>query len=426
MNDSAAEPNSAPQQARTRFSLVTGEFFVNLSRGAMTLSLGYFLFRLTHSVWAFALACLAELGMTLLLRAASGRTVEAWGAKPALVIAGAALSLVLCGVSLAGDLYAYSVWLALAVALMLSVIRVFQSAAGYAAVVIHAGGQVESTNSLISIALQTGQLAGVLAAGITLELLSLNALCLVAGLSYLAATACYVLLPHADHKPRGIAAGALDLKADDIPPTLKLYGVLAALDFGLVGVFNLVLAPAVAAAFGGSPRWMSILDVNFAIGAIVTGFLLVKFTAWCRGRRWLPSVLSAATGVLSFLALFLQKGVPLYAVIFLFGFASTASYMFWTSVSQVETEARLSGRVGALKAVYNSLALAVAAILLTAATVLDKQLILPAALAVGALSLLTSLLILAKLGRVSRPHSTPAAPLRHAPGPSRDSARHGA
>jgi predicted MFS family arabinose efflux permease len=389
--------------ARMRFSLVTGEFFVNLSRGAMTLSLGYFFYRLTNSVWAFALACLAELGMTLVLRRASGRLVEAWGARPALVTAGAALALVLCAVSLAGDLYAYSVWLALAVALLLSVIRVVQSAAGYAAVVIYAAGRVEATNSLISIALQTGQLAGVLIAGVTLELLSLNMLCLFAGLSYLAATACYALLPHAGAKP--LPAGAARAAHDDterIPPALKLYAVLAALDFGLCGVFNLLLAPAVAAAFGNSPRWMSILDVNFAVGAIVAGFVLVRFTAFSRARRWLPSLLSIGSGILCFVALFHFKGAPLFLLVFLFGFASTASYMFWTSVSQMETEARLSGRVGAFKSVCNSLALALAAILLTAATVADRQLILAAAVVAGMLSTACAVAMLLKLRGAAR------------------------
>jgi hypothetical protein len=76
--------------------------------------------------------------------------------------------------------------------------------------------------------------------------------------------------------------------------------------------------------------------------------------------------------------------------------------MFWTSVSQMETEARLSGRVGAFKSVCNSLALALAAILLTAATVADRQLILAAAVVAGVLSTACAVAMLLKLRGAAR------------------------
>lgn len=393
----------------TRSYLVPGEFFVNLSRGAMTLSLGYFLYRLTGNVWAFAMASITELLMALLLRTVSASTVDGMGARRVMVFACLALGAILGAVSLAGDLYGYNVWLALSVALVLSIIRVFQNAAGYAAVVIHAGQRVESINSALSVALQVGQLMGVVLAGATLELMTLNTLCLLTGLSYLAAALCYLRLPVMPRATRiNTHTGAVAREPISLP--LKLYGVLATFDFALAGVFNLLLAPAVATAFGGAPRWMTILDLNYTIGAIGSGLLLVGFSARFRGARWFPSLFSSLMGLACFFSMFHQKGVLLYLAVFLFGFASTSSYMFWTSISQSETPSHMSGRVGAMKSVFNSLALALASIVLTAATNVDKSLLLPFALAFSMLTLMCGLLINDYLARTSRGQALTAGP----------------
>lgn len=385
----------------TRSYLIPGEFFVNLSRGAMTLSLGYFLYRLTGNVWAFAMASITELLVALLLRSVSASTVDGLGARRVMVFACLALGVILGAVSLAGDLYGYNVWLALAVALVLSIIRVFQNAAGYAAVVIYAGQRVESINSALSVALQVGQLMGVVLAGATLELMTLNTLCLLTGLSYLAAALCYLRLPEVPRAPRASTRADTPARVPIALP-LKLYGVLATFDFALAGVFNLLLAPAVAMAFGGAPRWMTILDLNFTAGAIGSGLLLVGFSARFRSARWFPSLFSSLTGLICFFSMFHQKGLLLYLAIILFGFASTSSYMFWTSISQSETPPHMSGRVGAMKGLFNSLALALASIMLTAANIVDKSLLLPFALAFSVVTLLCSLLINDYLARASR------------------------
>ncbi|MBA3772239.1 MAG: hypothetical protein H0X13_07090 [Ramlibacter sp.] len=395
--------------APTRLSLVGGEFLVNLSRGAMTLSLGFFLYRLTGNVWAFALASITELFVALLLRNVSANAVDGLGARRVMMVACLSLAAILGAVSLAGDLYGYNVWLALAVALLLSIIRVFQNAAGYAAVVVYAGNRIESINSALSVALQAGQLAGVIVAGATLELMTLNTLCLLTGLSYLGAALFYRRLPVVARIPRpAVHPGAPD--RERIPLHLKLYGVLATFDFALAGVFNLLLAPAVAAAFGGAPRWMTILDVNYTAGAIFSGMLLVAFSARCRSFRWFPSLFSSLMAIACFLALYHQKGVLLYLVVFLFGFASTSSYMFWTSISQSETPAQLSGRVGAMKGIFNSLALALASMMLTIANIADQSLLLPFALAFCAMTLVGALLIVEYLSRASRSRPAVAGP----------------
>lgn len=377
-------------------ALVAGELFTNLARGAATLSLALYLYRLTGNVWAGALACLAELAVSLLLRRACGSLVDRAGARTVLGAGSALLALLFAPLWLVGDLYAYSVVLALAVALLACSLRTFTAAAGYAAVVLYARGREDATNSALGIAMQAGQFGGMALAGLVLEMGSINLVGLAVGGSYALATLCYLLLPARRAAApaattESAAIGLFRLMQDH--PVLARCSLLGALDFALVGVFNLLLAPVVAVAFGDAPRWMAILDATFTVGALAGGALLPLAWKHARPHGWSVSLLSCATAGCALLAMVSTSGVLLYASLLLFGLAVNVSYMFWMTAAQTATPPGLGGRVGAMRTVVNGFALALASAVIAALGPLDSGRLLALALTLPSVFLVMALVL---------------------------------
>lgn len=344
------------------YPLIAGEFFTNVGRGATLLSLALYLYRLTGNVWAIAIACLSELVLSLLLRKLSGTLIDGFGARLVLAASAAMLALLFLPLPFAGDLYRYNVALALLLALAMNALRIVSSAASYAGVVSYARGREESVNSALAVSMQAGQFGGMALAGLTLELGSVNLAGLAIACSYALAALCFAALPA---RAAGATGGAPQARAKtsllatlSAHPQLARYSLLGALDYALVGVFNLVLAPVVALAFAGAARWMGILDAIFTVGALAGGAALALIWKRMQRQGWLISMLSCATAAAALLSMVTLKGMPLYACVLLFGFTVNVSYMFWMTSAQTVTPVEDAGRIGAMRTVVNGLALA--------------------------------------------------------------------
>lgn len=391
-------------------ALVAGELFTNIGRGATTLSLALYLYRLTGNVWASALACLSELAVSLLLRRACGSLIDRAGARTVLGAGSAMLALLFAPLWLVGDPYAYSVVLALAVALLACSLRTFTAAATYAAVVVYARGREDATNSALGIAMQVGQFGGMAMAGLMLELGSIKLVGLAVGASYALATLCYLLLP----VRRTVAAAAATAPVATIGlfallqanPVLARCTLLGALDFALVGVFNLLLAPVVAVAFGDAPRWMAILDATFTVGALAGGALLPLVWKHARAHGWIVSLLSCAAAGSGLLAMLGASGVPLYASLLLFGLAVNVSYMFWMTAAQTVTPPEHGGRVGAMRTVVNGFVLALASAVIAASGELDAERLPALALALPLAFLVMALVLAVPAWRAPPPRAS--------------------
>ena len=353
-----------PSRHRSQHALWAGEWLTNIGRGAVSLSLAYYLFRLTGSIWAFAIACLSELVLAMALRRVCAASIRSYGPRRVLILAATGLCAILLPPVFAGDLLDYSVYLGLGAALCMNAMRVFVSAATYAAVVQYAATRIEATNAGLGVALQVGQFGGMVLAGATLEWASFNHLALFAALSYGLAAIAYAALPiqavdipsETPSAESGSLLGAVRHNAEAV--RLSLVG---ATDFALVGLFNLLLAPVVVAIHAGAPRWMMLLDVSFTIGALFASALFVRVGARLSRRPWLASVLSLTAAVVAFHAI--VRGAPAYSLTAtaIFGTTVTASYLFWMSRAQAETPADAAGAVGALRNILNGAMLALVA-----------------------------------------------------------------
>lgn len=378
--------------------LIAGEFFTNVGRGAATLSLAWYWYRLTGNVWAVALASLSELAMSLLLRRASGVLIDRASARRVLGGASALLAALFLPLPLAGDLYSYSIVLGLLLALAANALRTLTSAATYAGVVTYARGREDAVNSAMTIAMQAGQFCGMAVAGLTLELGTINLAGLAVGCSYALAALCYPVLPALQ------AAGASDTKAPALAderlfamlrahPMLARYSLLGALDFALVGAFNLILAPVVTLAFAGEARWMGVLDATFTVGALLGGAVLPLVWKRMVQRGWAVSLLSCGAATCALYAMSSAKGPLLYACLLLFGVAVNVSYMFWMTAAQTVTPAEFSGRIGAMRTVVNGCALTVASAAIASISPLSMDKLLWLALALPLVCLMAALLL---------------------------------
>ena len=358
-----------PHQGSQR-ALWTGEWLMNIGRGAVSLSLAYYLFRLTGSIWAFAIACLSELVLAMLLRRVCASAIHRFGPRRVLVSAAVGLCAILLPPVFAGDLFDYSVYLGLGAALCMNAMRVFVSAATYAVVVQHTPTRIEATNAGLGVALQIGQFGGMLLAGATLAWAGFNLLALFAALAHAAAAVAYATLSSRADPAEVVPDAANEVGGEvgaDLSGLLRYHAnvvrlsLIGAVDFALVGLFNLLLAPVVVAVHGGAPHWMMLLDVSFTIGALFASALFVRVSALLSRRAWLASAASLTTAAVAFHAIVGATPVISLPATAMLGMTVTASYLFWLSRAQAVTPVDAAGAVGALRNILNGAMLALVA-----------------------------------------------------------------
>ena len=152
--------------------LVGGEFFNNLARGLFTLALGMMLYQITDGLMAFAFAFASEFVLSLLLQGISGSITDRYSPKKVLVTTGAVLSSVflLC-VIVQLLMPTNDLVILFTLAIGINLCRPFFRAATFSIVPeVVEKSQFEKVNGYTSMALQIGQIGGMVLAGVLLEL----------------------------------------------------------------------------------------------------------------------------------------------------------------------------------------------------------------------------------------------------------------
>ncbi|ACJ31310.1 Macrolide-efflux protein [Shewanella piezotolerans WP3] len=318
------------------------------------------MYELTDSVLAFALAFTSEFVFSLLLQGFSGSFVDRYSPKRVLVINAALISAVfLAVVGLTWSQVSLPAGLLFGLALVINFCRPFFRAATFAIVPeVVSSDQYEKINSYISIALQVGQIVGMVLAGVLLELASMHAVITCVGGCYLLSLVGYWQL-----KPKGldktsnqVAKASWKTVFDFIKKSPFVMGVyiIGALDFAFIGLFNLMLAPVVRRNYDSAERWLTILDMSFAAGAILAGFYIVKRKQKL-GIRLDMTVLSIMAAGLTFVAFWLQfPDIVVITLIALFGGFLTMSTVVWSTTLQQISPPQIKGRLASIKLVCNS------------------------------------------------------------------------
>jgi hypothetical protein len=338
--------------------LLTGSMLFNLASGCYTITLGQALFERSGSVSAFTGVVVIEYLVPVLLGAVAGSMADR--VNPAVVCAVAsivpALSLVAYLVAPAGLLLVGGV----AIGLIINLVRPFYRA-GIFAVGPRSLDPVDLPryNMRWTVSVQAGQIVGGAVAGAFLW---------AAGptWAFLAAAVAFALAAYALASARSTIRTTLDgdcatdgegwisILREAIGSARSVLSLLLlGVDFLTIAAFNVALAPLVDQLYGNE-SWLGILDVCFAVGAIVAPSLWARCSSGVSTRGAVSSGFAIQIAGFAAIALSIvvggivgQSGVPIGAVLLGLGVAVSSSQQ--VSILQAWAKSSTIGRVGALR-----------------------------------------------------------------------------
>jgi MFS family permease len=335
------------------------EFFVNVARGALLLSLGMYLYRETGSLWAFAANVVIEFVVVLMLQGWAGTFVDRYGAKRILLVTTAASFLlpVLCSVVVNFNLV-------LVLTIVIQILNAFKpfirNSIFTLVTLVAVKNNIEQLNARLSIAIQGGQIGGMLMAGVLIEFGDIPlTLYFVGGLFLLAFIAFYRLFfllektsSEEERKPKVTGNWRDAIIFVTQSRQAKIILLIASFDFAAIALFNLMLAPVVKLDFNDQPMWLTILDLSFAVGAIIAGFTVGK---WDWSHKPYYTAVTLMSAVLVFLSFATHYGnTPIIFTIVLFGACITYSTVFWGSELQRLSPSPIKGRIASLRYISNA------------------------------------------------------------------------
>ncbi len=386
--------------------LLLSEFLTNVVRGAFTLALGMILYQVTNSLWSFALVFLSDFVIALLMQSVAGVLIDKYGAGICMVLICLANALMFLGFSSLGDGLQGGSNSLIILGVLFNISRPFLRAGVFALTHQVAGDQrLEKANGYLAQAFQIGQMIGMATTGAVLAAYSPQVLWLILGSLFLIASASYVFiyLEHrqakkdtaADDKKPAEKLGVLTIiKAN---PLIALTAIIGSSDFIFIAVFNLLLAPVVEINYASNEIWLTYLDFSFAIGAIAGGVYISKAKAEL-GTTTRYTMLSCLSSIAVFICfIYNPPGAVTLSAIFAFGFFITLSTVVWSTTLQKLSPPEVKGRIGALKLTVNSVAIAIASLMISFASDFGADLAMIAAAVLSSVLLLTLLLLSLKV-----------------------------
>lgn len=336
--------------------LLAGSTLFNLASGCYTITLGQALFEKSGSVSAFTGIVVIEYIVPVLLGAVAGSMADR--INPAVLCAVASI---IPALSLIAYLVAPTALLVIggiAVGLVINLARPF-----YRAGIFAVGprslepADLPQYNMRWTVSVQAGQIVGGAVAGGFLWAAGPNWAFLAAALSYalaayaLASARSAISTTHDDGAADDTGWGSVLREAlGSTRSVLSL--LLLGVDFLTIAAFNVALAPLVHRLYGNE-SWLGILDVCFAVGAIVAPALWARCSS-VSTRQAVTTGFAIQIAGFATIALAMelggavgQSGVPLGAVLLGLGVAVSSSQQ--VSILQTWARSTTIGKVGALR-----------------------------------------------------------------------------
>ena len=358
------------------FYFSAAELSNNMARGLYTLALGMLMYQSTGSLWAFAFTYISEFIVTLLLQGIAGTCVDKFKARKVLVVT-SILSVAAIGVliQLFENITEQPIVLG-AVMVILQVSAPFVKNAVFSLVpeiASSTNNSLEKINGSLSIVTQSGQIIGMLITGIVVEVGLVDYIVhLVAVLLFLSIVA-YLLLfnTEAANTDKDSNSEQPQKKWSDVlfyiknNPSVILFSIICAFDFIAIACFNLLLAPAVAENFDNTAIWLSIIDVTFAVGAIVGGVFVMKHLSGDR-ESYIYTCLSTLCAAAIYIIYALNITFELLLVsVFLFGFFISFSTAVWSAAIQRISPLEIKGRISSIRYIIISILVSIGMSLLS-------------------------------------------------------------
>jgi MFS family permease len=360
--------------------LILSEFLINLIRSIFTLGAGALFYKATGELWALTAALLTETLAILFIQGIAGATVDKVGVKKVYLVSMSLFNILMFGVivsqiDIIGD--AYLLFITLTV---FNIIFPFIRTSTFVALKLLATkSELEKVNGKLAISIQSGQIVGMTLVGVAMQFDLYHLLIYAISLSSVLCLLCYFKLPHTLFSPGGARAAGRESKSRSFinilqqlhsflseQKTIILLCVFASMDFTLIALFNLLLAPAVEFQFFGNEIWLAILDITFAAGCIFGAHYVTKKVDGLGFRidMTIFSIVSAGALFLSYLFSF-----PSYVIMFftfIFGTFCAISSIIWNAELQKAAPPGILGKLSSLRFM-------IAAIFVTTATSLVSK-----------------------------------------------------
>lgn len=350
------------------------DFFINAARGLFTLTIGLVLYNETGELWSFAMVYLSELLITIFLQGFSGTIVDKFGEKKVLANSLLLVFLWFLSIFLIFDDFEQNTLAVVLLAVGLNLSTPFIRNAYFkitASVAERLDVAIDKANAVLSSTLQAGQIIGMVVAGLMVEL---EVVSLVPGLIFAFFFMSYFAILQLNRSLKSKHDESKDGEAHswrDVFAYLQhnkkivLFSVYGSFDFVAIAIFNLLLAPAVANIFDGQGRWLSILDLVFAIFALLAGIIVAKAMI-LKQESFVYTFLSVSSAALLFVLYSLDAHyIFILFAVASFGFFISFSTVVWNSAIQNLTEHQYKGRVSSVRYIIVSLIVALGVVIVS-------------------------------------------------------------
>ncbi len=339
-------------------SLITAEFFTNTIRSILLIAFAKYLFDYTGQLWAIALVFAVDSLVSFVIPLCIGHLVDKLGSGRILRISSVCLFTVLLGGLVYSHLTGVDSMLVLATAILFNVVTpIVRMSVFTITPEVAKKTHLTSANSQLQVAVQAGQLFGLLVVALIMKYSGFKEVLIVA----VFASAIALLFYYFASKDVGISHSAHEtikfssaIAAISNKPVVLLL-VAASLDIALISVFNLFLTPWVFMYYDGKPEFLSIIDGIYAVGAIVAGIVGIKIFSSRALSPWI-GVASQLFAITTFFLFSIDASTILrFISIFLFGISCTLSVIYFNAFIQKHAPVRIKGRVVGIRRVFASL-----------------------------------------------------------------------
>lgn len=344
--------------------LLASTFITNVGNGMHTLTVGKLLYDHTGSAAVFGVVIIMEYAASFLFQLIAGPWVDRGNPKWSCVGASLARGSILLLASTMLATPQQTAWV-IATALVIQAARPFFRAAQFALIpATVAAGELTRFNGYNGICLQSGQLLGVALVGPVIAFGGPTLAFAMNGTGFLVSALVLVLM-NVDVGAR--AAGPAKVMrgwfASLIHDWLGAFKViranaplawliaLCAGDYLLVGLVNLMLAPIVAARYGGDSYWLSILDGSFALGAMLSAVAVDSLARHIGARN---AVLMGLGGQATCFLAMAISGDGVASIMFMFGIGAMngISSVVLLSALQERIAGNFRGRIASLRNLF--------------------------------------------------------------------------